>query len=382
MTKLSNITRLLIVLAIIAVTSTVSVAQNYYDDDIYYDASKAKKEQNKQVKKQNVNEKQGYYTSGKVSHVSYPSADTYVVPDGSLNMDVDAYNRRGQFLVSDSVAADQSPMEDFAYTQRIERFHNPDIVYGSDDDELKHVYSYAMQQPQNINIYVVDNDPWSYYGPSWSWRYGNPWYWNTWGPSWGWSWSWNSWAWDPYWSWSVGWGPSWSWGWRPSWSWTPGWGHSWCGPVHAWHPVRPSTSRPYRPIVGGSTATHRPGSYTPSNSHGVTSRPGNMGRGRYTYPSSSSDRPGNYKPSGNGNSGSSVSRPGNMGRGRSSMTGNNNYNSNNRNSYNNDNGYRQSSNSNGAFRQSGGSRGYSGSHGSMGGGGSNRGGGGSSRGRR
>ena len=358
------------------------MAQGYYDDDIYYDASKKKAEQKAQKQAQQKAAQSAYMVTGNAVSGDYQAADTYAVPAvSSLDIDVDTYNRRGQTPSTGNVNANDG---DFTYTQRIERFHNPDVVAGSDDEELKEVYTYAMQQPQNINIYVIDADPWNYWGPSWSWRYGNPWYWNSWYyPSYGWGW--NSWAWDPYWSW--GWGPSWSWGgpaWGPGWS-GPAWGPGW-GPAQAWRPTTPSgSSRPHNYVGSGATAAHRPGSaYAPS----ATSRPGNMGRGRYGTSTTinngaSTSRPGSYSPSTSRPSSSSSmdnGRPGNSGRGRSAMNTNNNTNTNNnsnRNSYNtnSNNSYRSSSSSSGSFRSSGGggSRGgYSGTHGSSGGGGRGR----------
>lgn len=394
MTKLSNIIRRFSVVALVAATVSGSAfAQGYYDDDIYYDASKSKKEKKAQQKKQTVSKQSSYYGNRNKSGyqvADYPAADTYTV-NGSLNMDVDTYNRRGQFLVPDSIPADSLENGDFTYTQRIERFHNPDIVSGSEDQELRDYYGYAMQRPQNVNIYVIDNNPWNYYGPSWSWRYGNPWYWNSWGPSWSLSWGWYSWAWDPYWSW--GWGPSWSWG--PSWGWGPAWypsygpGWGWSGPVHAWRPTTPSGSSRPHPSVGGAGATHRPGGYGSGST--VTNRPGNMGRGRYGYgttPSATPSRPGNYSPStGNGshNNSQSTSRPGNMGRGRSNYNSTNNdgyrqsSRPSNNNSYTPNYNHNSGSHNSGSFSPDRGRGGYSGSHGTMGGGSSRGGGGGRGR---
>ncbi len=213
MTKLLNISRRLFPVVIMAAVSLPAAAQNYYDDDIYYDASKKKTEKteakNKQTSGRTSQSGTNRYAAPAQGFGNFNAADTYELPASSLDVDVDAYNRRGQFLVSDSVGVTEQGDGDFLYTQRIERFHNPDVVSGSSDEELKDVYAYAMQQPQNINVYVIDNDPWSWYGPSWSWRYGNPWYWNTWGPSWSWSWG----IYDPYWSWGPAWGPSWGWSW-------------------------------------------------------------------------------------------------------------------------------------------------------------------------
>lgn len=376
MTKLSDISKRVSALAIAASVCAVAMAQSYYDDDIYYDASKTKTVKTQKTQTTNASRN----VSGSSVSGDYLPADNYNVSMvNSRNVDVDTYNRRGQFLVQDENASENIENGDFTYTQRIERFHNPDVVSGSGDTELKEVYSYAMQQPQNINIYVIDNDPWNYYGPSWSWRYGNPWYWDTFYPSY-------AWGWGPSWNWSWTWGPSYAWGWGPSWSWHPGWGHApgwhpapgW-GPAHAWQPSRPSWSpRPHNYVGAGSASAHRPGaSYAPS----TTNRPGNMGRGRTNVNSStgtSTSRPGSYRPANvnNGSNSTTVdsSRPGNSGRGRSSVNNSNsNSNSNTRSSYNtyNSGSSSRSSSSGASFGGGGGSRSSHGNAGS-----------GSSRGRR
>ena len=192
---IDNIKRLLPVI-MVAALPVVAVAQDYYyDDDIYYDASSKKKEQTKkqpQTSQKKNNSSGTYYnystgtrpTSDAPARVAdYPAADTYTPGAGSSSVDVDTYNRRGQFLVPDSVVGEKEGGSDFAYTQRIERFHNPEIVSGSDDADLQDAYYYTTSQPQtNINVYVVD-DPWYAWSPSWTWRYGNPWRWSVWGPS-------------------------------------------------------------------------------------------------------------------------------------------------------------------------------------------------------
>lgn len=398
MTKLINITRRLLPAALIAAVSVSVTAQSYYDDDIYYVAPKKKADQKQTTTAKTANSASSQYVASGASAHDFAPADSYTTTSSSmLNVDVDTYNRRGQFLVSDSIVATEDANGDFLYTQRIERFHNPDIVAGSNDEELRDVYAYAMQQPQNINIYVIDNDPWSWYGPSWSWRYGNPWYWNTWGPSWNWSLGFYDpyWAWGPSWNWSWGWGPSWGPGWSHGWGhgWGPGWGPSWSGPGMAWN--RPSTpsgsSRPHRPVGTGAVMTHRPGSYSQPS---TTARPGNMGQSQYNNAGQSAaagTRPGNYTPStsgSNGSSSSAVAPTTTGGRGRAAMNQSTNSNS-TRNTYNNynsnNNNYRQSSNSSsGGYHSSGSgfSRGSSGTHSSGGGAGRGSSGGGGGRGRR
>lgn len=324
-------------------------AQSYDDDDIYYNPDKAKKEVKKTAKK----------ASNAVVY-DYPSADTYQpVTPGSNNIDVDAYNRRGVFAPQDTTTQKQQ-QGDFNYTRQIERFHNPDVIAESNDDEVASLY---YSQPANINI-IVQNDPFAYnywgypyYGSSWYWGYSPAsWYFNwAWGPSWSWSWG-PSWAWGPSWSW--GWGPSWAWG--PSWNW--GWGPSWT-------PVIPS--RPNRPI-----GNVRPG-YNSHQASGNTRpgyRPGSSSRPAYSPSTGGSYRPGN-NPSGY-RSGSRQSI-----RNSGSNRGTTRYNNTNNDFHNNRSNYNYSPNnsntrSQGSFNSGGGYRG--GSSGSFGGG---RSGGGGGRGR-
>ena len=201
--------------AIFLTAAFTGVAQGYYDDDIYYNPKEEKvvKQQKKQQKPVSY-----YHLDSKRGGGDYQPADYYAPTDNPLVIDVDEYNRRGQFLVPDSVVADSSKVNEFEYTRRIEQFHNPNIITGSNDSDLQEYYYTAQQQPVDINVYVIDNP--------WSWRYSNPWYWNGWGPSWSlsWNWGWNSWYWDPYYSWSWGWGPAWG----PAWSAPP---PQWCPPA-------------------------------------------------------------------------------------------------------------------------------------------------------
>ncbi len=361
--------RLLAAVGLMALPALVA-AQGYYDDDIYYDASKAtKKEKVARPSTRNV-------------VVEIPASDTYVVYTDNTR-DVDEYNRHGAFLVADTVAVDSLDNLDlFANTRRIERFHNGDIVAGSNDADLQ---AYYYSEPATVNIYV-QNDPW--YSPywRWSWAFGSPsYYWNWtfgyydpwWGPSWGPSWAW---GWGPAWAW----GPSWSWGWGPSWGW--GGGPIWGGGGPAWA-GRPSTGI-------GSSGTHRVvsgnGSAARYRTSGNASRPGYSG---YRAGSNAS-RPGysGYR------AGSTTSRPGYSGMGtrpvqsmgtstsRPSSTGTSgigtgvrgrNKTGTSTRSTTNSNSYRSSSSSN---RSSGFSGGFN-SGGSRGGN-SGGGGGGGSRGRR
>ena len=84
--------RILLTMAgIVAATSAVT-AQSYFDDDIYYDASKDKSKPAKTVK-------QTYRTPSTVIVAEYPAADSYNVP-GSRTISVDDYNRPGTFATA------------------------------------------------------------------------------------------------------------------------------------------------------------------------------------------------------------------------------------------------------------------------------------------
>lgn len=183
----------LIVLAI----SSVSVSgQGYYDDDIYYDASKTKKQE--KVKTAVAEKPIEIEESG------------YQVYDNDPR-DVDEYNRRNLFSGQDTTVVSETGENAnvFAYTERLERFDNPEIVKGSDDEELKELY-YA----NDVNIYIGTPspyvsisvfDPW--YSPWTSWTWGYPYgYWNAW--------------YDPYY-----------YGWHRPYYWEWGWSY----PYHPWH---------------------------------------------------------------------------------------------------------------------------------------------------
>lgn len=270
MTTIKNVAsvRNLVLAALLCGGCFLTSAQSYYDDDIYYNASKVKKEKQEAQKKEAEKMAASNYVPNK--SVDFPAADTYSVPSGSTR-DVDEYNRRNKEGVS-STSSSVSDAEDntFAYTRRIEKYHNPEIVEGSGDEALQYLYYTNEAQRErnqditNVNIYVNSGWGWNSWYPSWYYGWGSPWswnswYWNTgwWGPSWSYSWNWG-----PAWSW--GWGPSWSWGWGPSWNW--GWG----GPV--WGGIAPGP-RPGRP--GSQPGWNRPG---PGGMPGGGAAPG---RGNY-----------------------------------------------------------------------------------------------------
>lgn len=369
----------LIALAATALISRAAPA-GYDDDydDIYYNEAKDKKAK---AEKKAAEARATNYVPNVVQ--DYPDPAIYKAQGPGLDVDIDTYNRRGQFLVSDSVPTDSldANNDTYAYTRRLEKFYNGDIVNGSNDQALIDSY-YAQPACTDINVYVVNPSPWSY-------GYFSPWYYNAWyGPSWTWGWY------DPWYSWSWGWGPgywgpSWGWGgpwgpaWGPSWggSWGPSWGggHGW-GNGHDWAINNPGGSRPHRPAGSGSSSTvgRRPGAFS-AGASSVSGRPGNMGgtRGNGTYSPAynSGKRPGT-------GIGTPASRPSsgqgtvNTNRGRYGNSNNTNTNTNNtRRSYDWNSG-----SSSGSYRSTGVGGGGRSTHG-VGGGGSRSTGGGGTRGR-
>ena len=135
---------------LVASGSSVALAQNYDDDDIYYNPSKSKAKPK--------TEKPAQSTS--VYVYDYPAADAYTpVPGSGVAIDVDTYNRRGVFAGADS-SVTKAPQSDFNYTRKIQRFDNPDIIVESSDGDLASIY---YSQPSTVNIYV-DNTPTGYWG--------------------------------------------------------------------------------------------------------------------------------------------------------------------------------------------------------------------------
>ena len=181
----------------------IVIADNYYDDDIYYDASKAK---NKQAKVEANSSK-----NQPTIIVTEPGDYNIVYNYSGSSRDVDEYNRQGAYsynatdtLNGDSVLS----MDGYTYTNRIERFYNPEIVSGSGNQEL--IDSYSANQPI-VNIYI--DDYWDPY-PSWTWGYSYPGYsWRY--PYYTWTYPYYTGVWNPYWT-NYGWYNPWYYGW--SWS--------------------------------------------------------------------------------------------------------------------------------------------------------------------
>ena len=162
--------KVLLLMALLTGGAFVASAQSYYDDDIYYDASKDTKPKQVKPKKQPVYEDYYYqnnYDPTLGGH-NMPGSDAYKV-SGTSTRSVDEYNRRGQYATNDTTRQSMSK-DGFEYTRRIERFHNDDIVSTINDPEL---VDYYYSQPE-VNIII--NSP-GYWGPSWAWnRWYSPWY--------------------------------------------------------------------------------------------------------------------------------------------------------------------------------------------------------------
>ena len=248
----------------------IAVADNYYDDDIYYDASKAKKNARKVE-----------------TIVIEQSVPTYNIDDynyGTTYRDVDEYNRQGAYYYTnvDTVAADSVlNVDGYTYTNRIERFYNPNIVSGSGNDAL--IESYSENQPI-INIYV--DDVWDPY-PSWNWGYSwyamgyYPYYYTSWNPYW-----YNSYWYNPYW-----------------YNW--GWSHCYDPFYHHHHHHHHSYYPPHH------NDRHRHGWYTPSSG----------GRSHYSSGMDRSRRNSSVNPTGGSNRGGNNSNYGTRGRGGNNSVG-------------------------------------------------------------
>lgn len=199
------------------------MGQGYYDDDIYYDASK---EKGLKLTAPEVVITDNYVSIEETSDLEAPIYQVYT----TTPRDIDEYNRKGGiYALSDSIPNDSitETADVFAYTERIERFENPDVIRYSSDERLKELY-YADE----VNIYVgVPSayvsfgtfSPWysSWYSPwHYSWHYYNPWSYN-WGYPYGWY--------DPFWGMPYHWGyyPHYNnWGWHyPHYYWGGGHHH-------------------------------------------------------------------------------------------------------------------------------------------------------------
>lgn len=345
--------RLIIATALTLGATALASAQGFIDDDIYFDAKKAKKERLKQEAEARRMATASAYYDIPTTATNYPGSDTYAV-DTKNNRDIDEYNRRytttpGGKEVTDSISLAQFAAGDFANTRNIERFSNPNIVSGSNDESLQdYYYSSAAPQQQSAShttIIVNNPDPWGYdyYGYGYGYpyhRYGygyNPYY----------GWGYDPWYWGSSWTW--GYGPSWSWGWG---GWHDHWHHTAWYPGGVWYPGHnghyPGWAAPQRPSSSGASMTHRPSGATSEsgrrpgsaatwgNSWGGSRGqiPGTVSSGRRPSTSNSGSVSSGRRPSSSWGSSSSSSSSSSSGRSSGRSGRSSSYNSNSSSSYN------------------------------------------------
>jgi hypothetical protein len=375
-------------------------AQGYYDDDLYYDASKVKKESKQTKKKQQAADQQGarmYYFDG-TSYVPwdsvgcYNAAGSYAPMGYGSGRDVDEYNRRGSLntVATDSLSLEEC--EQMSATRMLARFGDSQVAQdalSSEDynDAYNDIYSagylsgydagYNAGNDSSVSVNFGFGYPnyYGYYGyydngiyPYFTWGYPfyyYPYSYYSYYPYY-------SWGWDPYWAWS--------WGWT-----SPGWwghgghgGHLGDGYNAGYRPTSPTAA--HRPRSGGNGssvggshngyASTRPG-YRPPSTNGVT--PAGTVNGKYGGSASGRNSHfgsfGSYRPSGSSatnQSGSSSSNRSSFGASQSTRTGS---------SYNSGSS-RSSSHSSGSVSSGSRSGGFSGGGSHSSGGGSRSGGGG------
>lgn len=239
--------KIILLIVSIIMSNCVLYAQSYYDDDIYYDASKVEK-----VEKKNK------------GNFDYDGSDVYVV-NGTMDVDVDTYNRRNMSNVVDTTGIDSLASKDFLYTRRIEKFYDPNVVKNSGDSTLIVYYNNSLEDDDiDVNIYVGASPYWATYGfNTYNWWYGYP-YWNS-SMYWNYYWYGPSWHYNPYWSWYGWWGPS----WYPGPCYYPPHHHypHYIGYNPARYNRRPASSGAYRPVRPGYNDRRpgtRYGNYRPS----------------------------------------------------------------------------------------------------------------------
>ena len=150
--------KLLFAAALLVGTAVSSYGQGYYDDDIYYDPAKDTKAKHEKAKQAKL-ERQAAEAAAIARMSTYDptlgghdfaGADTYTVT-GTSSRDIDEYNRRGKYAAADSTRRGQGVNDDFAYTRRIEKYHNADIISDINDPALVEYY-YSSSPEVNIII--------------------------------------------------------------------------------------------------------------------------------------------------------------------------------------------------------------------------------------
>ena len=230
---------LLAALLIAAAPAGMAWAQDY--DDIYYDSSQEIKTTQKTVTTVTVDETD----DDGVTYTNLP----YFVEE----RDVDEYNRRytyddygyGVAYTTEEVE-DTVETEDFEYTERVRRFHNPAVIITSDNEDAVDLYVYTRD---DVNLVV--GAPY-YYGGWWGWGY-DPWLWCDW-------------YYDPYYYFYYPWRrsywyscywPYWGWGW--GWTWGTGHHHHGHWANAGWHGGHHYAGNAGRRVSGHGTMASRPG---------------------------------------------------------------------------------------------------------------------------
>lgn len=266
-------TKKIIIAALLAIAPVLGFAQEW--DEIY--ANPAQKQSFK-AKNEQSQKKKIVVVEGNASNMR-------VTANGRS---IDEYNRRGNNNLTDSLYAQDSTYQQYQYTDRIVRFHDPESsvkITGADDvtvyvgDDL--YADYYQNRGSNTNIYLgwgassyypwYDSwyDPW-YYGSSWDYPYygyyGSRWY-DPWCSRRGWysPWYYNSWY-SPYYG-----------GWYDSWYYGGYYGGGYYqGYYDGYYSALPRSS------TGRSSGTYRTSSANRMTASG-------MGSGRTSYSRSSSD---------------------------------------------------------------------------------------------
>lgn len=308
-------------LVLLSIFVLAGIGSAVAQDDLYYDASKAKKEKvEKQAAQQAVaasssDTKRLYYYDGSTyvpwdNVGDFRSADSYLPEGSGSDRNVDEYNRRGvTSATTDSItlAEFENYSAEMAATREMARFGGSTVAREALENEgydlsFNNGYNEGYAAGYNNGLYngddvsVVVNFGTGYY-PSWLYPYGYGGLYDTWG------WPYNGWRYTYYNPYYYGWTPmwGWSWGWTsPSWAWGgPGWG--WGGP--GW--VGPGWGGTYRP--SSPSAAHRPRT-NPNYNYNANRNGYSSGNHRY----SGSSRPG-YNPPVDGRVPGSASSSGNHG---------------------------------------------------------------------
>lgn len=266
-------TRNLLIVLLMSLLPLCVFAQDNWDD--IYATSKPKKEKTKpQVQSKNAYNATRANRAQQVM-VVHDNGDITLETQGNVNVDVDAYNRRGgnvdtyQYNDDTSAYSNDDDADNYEYTDRIVKYHNPQN-------------SVKISSGNDINVYVL-NDTYNDYYRCRGWNF------NV-NVGWGWGFGWNSYYpwYDPwyypsyrYYGWYSPWYYSgWYAGWYDPWYWGGGWYYPSYHHHHYYGYYSPSGRGGY---YGYSGSRYSGGRYTASSSGG---RYSSSYGGRYTSSSS------------------------------------------------------------------------------------------------